>query len=161
MGHVVAGHRGDGENGDRSGGVEVDRLFVTRGKLAVEVAGITAVRRNLFHRDGDFLQRVGEGGHIGQQYQHPFVLQRELFGHGEGKVGHHQAFDDRVGRGVNEQHRARQGALAFQRVAEEQVVVVFQPHAAEHDDIDFGLHRDAGEQRVVGFAGDGEDREFL
>ena len=51
--------------------------------------------------------------------------------------------------------------LFIERIAEEQVVVVFESHAAEDDDVDFRLHGDAGEQLVIGFAGDREDRDLL
>ena len=51
--------------------------------------------------------------------------------------------------------------MLVEGVAEGEVVVVFEAHAAEDDHVDFGLHGDAREQFVVGFAGDGEDRELL
>ena len=162
MRHVVAGHGGDGENRDGSGGFEIDGLFITGGELAVEVAWVAAVGRNLFHRDGDFLQCVAEVRHVRQQDEHAFVfLRREIFGGGEGHVRHEEAFDDRVGGGVDEHDGAGEGALLVQSLFKIEIVVVFESHAAEDDDVDFGLHGDTGEQFVVGFAGDGEDRQLL
>ena len=62
---------------------------------------------------------------------------------------------------MDEHDRAAHRAALFERVAEEEVVVVFQTHAAEDDDVDLRLHGDAGEQLVVGLAGDGEDGQLL
>ena len=41
--YVVAGHGGNSKNGNRTCVIKVNRLFVAGGKLAVKVAGITAV----------------------------------------------------------------------------------------------------------------------
>ena len=68
VGDVVAGHRGDAEDGDGARTLEVDRLLIARGKAAVEVAGVAAVGRHLLHRDRHFLLRVGEVGHVGEQH---------------------------------------------------------------------------------------------
>ena len=76
-------------------------------------------------------------------------------------VRHEQALDDRVGGGVHEEDGARQGAGLLERVAEVEVVVVLEPHAAEHDDVDLGLQGDAGEQLVVRLARDREDGQLL
>ena len=62
---------------------------------------------------------------------------------------------------MHEHDRPDQGALVLEGVAEEEIVVVFQSHAAEDDDVDLGLHGDAGKKFVVRFAGDGEDRQLL
>ncbi len=48
-----------------------------------------------------------------------------------------------------------------QGVAELHVIVIFQAHAAEDDDIDLRLHGDPGQELVVRLAGDGEDRQLL
>ena len=62
---------------------------------------------------------------------------------------------------MNEHHRAPHGAALFQRVAEKQIVVIFQTHAAQHDDIHLRLHGDAGQELVIRFAGYGENGELL
>ena len=51
--------------------------------------------------------------------------------------------------------------MVVKHIPEVEVIVVFESHAAEDDDVDFRLHGDSGEEFVVGFARDGEDREFL
>ena len=161
VGDVVARHRGHRQNRDRTGAVEVHRLLVAAGQLAVEIARITAGRRNLLHRNRDLLERVGEVGHVGQETEHPLALERVLFGDREAHIRHHQALHDRVRRGVDEHHRARQRAVFVERALEGEVVVVLDPHAAEDDHIDLRLQGDAGEQFVVGFARDREDRQLL
>ena len=52
-----------------------------------------------------------------------------------------------------EHHRAAQCARFFQRILKIEVVVVFQSHTAEYDDVNLSLHRDTCEQFVVGFTG--------
>ena len=51
--------------------------------------------------------------------------------------------------------------MFVQRIAEREIIVVFQAHAAENDDIDFRLHGNPGKQFVVRFAGNREDRQLL
>ena len=68
-------------------------------------------------------------------------------------IGDHQTFYRRVGGGVYEHHRAAQRACFFQRVLKIEVVVVFKPHTAEYDNVNFGLHCDTRKQFVVGFTG--------
>ena len=62
---------------------------------------------------------------------------------------------------MDEHHRAAHRAALFQRVPEEQIVVVLQAHAAQHDHVHLRLHGDAGQQLVIGLAGHGEDRQLL
>ena len=62
---------------------------------------------------------------------------------------------------MDEHDGVAHGAALFERVAEFHVVIVFQAHAAEDDDVNLRLHGDAGEQLVVRLTGDGEDRELL
>ena len=52
-------------------------------------------------------------------------------------------------------------AALFERVAEKKIIVVFEPHAAQNDDVHFRLHGDARKQFVVRFARDGKDGELL
>jgi hypothetical protein len=47
------------------------------------------------------------------------------------------------------------------RITEIKIVVIFKPHAADDNDINFGLQGDARQQLIVRFAGDGEDRYLL
>ena len=57
---------------------------------------------------------------------------------------------------------ARMGdAALLERRAEEVEVVEDETHAPEHDHVGVGLEADAGEQRVVGLAGGGEDGDLL
>ncbi len=161
VGHIVAGHRGGGQDRDRAGAIKVDRLLVTRGELAVEIAGIAAVRGDLFHRDGDLLHGICKAGHIAQQHQHALALKSELFGHGQADIRHEQTLHDRVGGGVHEHDRTREGAALLERVAEVEVVVVLEPHAAQHDHIHLGLQCDTGQEWVVRFTGAGKDRQLL
>ncbi len=49
----------------------------------------------------------------------------------------------------------------LQRIAEVEIVVILQSHAAKDDQIDLGLHGDAGKQLVVWLAADTENRELL
>ncbi|MPM74736.1 hypothetical protein SDC9_121725 [bioreactor metagenome] len=161
MGHVVARHGGHGQDRDRARAVEVDRLFIARRQLAVEVTGITAVGRNLFHGDRDFLQRVGEVGHVGQQRQHPLAADGVLFGHRQRHVRHQHALDRGIAGGVDEHHGAGECARFIEGIAEKEVVVVLEAHAAKHDHVDFGLKRDARQQRIVGLARHRENRQLL
>ena len=62
---------------------------------------------------------------------------------------------------MDEHHGAGEGAGLVERVAEVEVVVVLEAHAAEDDHVRLGLQRDARQQLVVGLAGLGEDRELL
>ena len=80
--NVVAGHCRNGEDRHGTGSVQIDRLFVSAGQLAVEVAGVASVGGDLLHDDGDFLHRVGEGGHIGQQDEDFLALERETLADG-------------------------------------------------------------------------------
>ena len=161
VGHIVAGHGGHAQNGDGACVAEVHGLFIAGRQTAVQVAGVTAVGGHLFHGDGHFLLGVGVVGHIRQQHQHPLSGQRELLRHGQRHIRHQCAFHGGVRGGVNEHHRAAHGAALFQRVPEEQIVVVFQSHAAQHDHVHLRLHGDAGQQLVIGLAGHGEDRQLL
>ena len=161
VGDVVAGHRDARQDGHRAGALQVHGLFVSAGQLGVKVAGISPVRRDLLHRDGDFFQRVAEGGHVGQQREHPLALEGELLTHRQAKVGHQKTLDDGVGGRVDEEDRPPQDAALFERAAESQVVVVPQAHAAQDDDVGVRLEADAGEEVVVRLSGDGEDRQLL
>ena len=142
--------------------VEVHGLLVAGRELAVEVAGVAAVGRDLLHGDGDLLQRVGEVGHVGQQHEHALALRGRTARRRPGTMsgtsrhsttGSAAVWTKRIG--------ARERALLLERVAEEQVVVVLEAHAAEDDDVDLGLQGDAGQQRVVRLARDREDRQLL
>ena len=159
--HVVAGHGGHGKDGDGAGALEVDGLLVTGGELGVEVAGIATVGGDLLHGDGDFLHRIGEGGHVREQDEDALALEGELLGHGQRDVRHEHALHHGVGRGVDEHHGAREGAGGVKLVAEGEVVVVLQAHTAQDDHIDLGLEGDAGEELIIGLAGAGEDGELL
>ena len=86
--HVVAGHGGHAQNGDRPRALKVHGLFIPGCQAAVQVAGIAAVGGHLLHGDGHFLLRVGEVGHIRQQHQHPLAVQRELLRHGQRHIRH-------------------------------------------------------------------------
>ena len=55
-------------------------FFIPGRELAVEIARVTSVGRDLFHRDGDLFERVGKIRHIRQKDQDAFAPQRELFG---------------------------------------------------------------------------------
>ena len=124
MRYVVSGHRRHGEDGYRPRAFEVDGFFVAGSELTVQVAGITAVRRNLFLRDRDFFHRVGEVRHIGQKDEHVFALQRKLFGDGKAQIGHFHAFDRRVGGRVDKHNGAAHRSAVFERVFKVQVIVV-------------------------------------
>jgi len=62
---------------------------------------------------------------------------------------------------MNKEYATGEGALAFQHVSEEQVVIIFQSHATENDDVHFSLKGNASQKVVVGLTGDGKDGEFL
>ena len=161
MGHVIAGHGGDSQDGNGACAVEVHRLFVAACQLAVKVAGITAVGRDLFHGNGDFFHGIGEVGHIGQQHEDALVFQRVRFCDGKAHIRHQQTFHNGVGCRVDEHDRTGESAVFIQRIAEEQVVVILHAHTAEDDHIHFRLHGNPSQQFVVGFPGGGEDRQFL
>ena len=158
---VVARHGGHAEDGDRTRALEVHRLFVARGQTAVKVAGVAAVGRDLFHGYGRFLLRVGEVGHVGEQHEHALAVQSETLRDREREIGDERAFHGGVGRRVHEHHGMPHRAALFQRVLEEQEVVVFQTHAAQHDDVHLRLHGYAREQLVVRLARNGEYGELL
>ena len=161
VGHVVAGHGGNAQDGDGARALEVHGLFIAGGQAAVQIARVAAVGGHLFHGDGHFLLRVGVVGHIRQQHQHALSGQGELLRHGQGHIGHQGALHGGVGGGVDEHHRAAHGAALFQGVPEVQIVVVLQAHAAQDDHVHLGLHGDAGEQLVIRLAGHGEDGQLL
>ena len=161
MGHVVAGHGGNAQDGDGARALKVHGLFIAGGQAAVQIARVAAVGGHLFHGDGHFLLGVGVVGHIRQQHQDPLSGQGELLRHGQGHIGHQGALHGGVGGGVDEHHRAAHGTALFQGVPEVQIVVVLQAHAAQDDHVHLGLHGAAGEQLVIRLAGHGEDGQLL
>jgi len=161
MRDIVAWHSGYRKNGDRTLVGEVNRLLVARSKLAIQVARIAAVRRNLFLRDGNFLHAVRKVRHIGEQHEDVLSLQCKLFCDSKRKVRNLDAFYRRVRRSVHEHDCLAQGAAFLKRVLKVQVVIIFQAHAAQNNHIYLSLHGNTCKQLVVRFAAYGKNRELL
>ena len=161
MGDIIAGHRGDAKDRDGTCAFDIHRLLVSGGKAAVQIARVTTIGRHLLHRDRHFLLGVGEVRHIGQQHQNSLSDQGKLLCHCQGHIRHQSTFHDGVCRGVDEHDGMAHGAALLQGVAELHVIVIFQAHAAEDDDIDLCLHGDSRQELVVRLTGDGEDRQLL
>ena len=84
MGHIAAGHRRHGDDRDRAAPVDIDRFFIAGSQIGIERAWIAAVRRDLVHRDRDLFDRIGKGGHVGQQDEDIFILRWQIFPHRRG-----------------------------------------------------------------------------
>ena len=149
MRDIIAGHGRNAQDCDGAGALKVDSLFVSGSQTAVKIARVPTVRRNLFHGDGHFLLGIGEVRHICQEDQYLLAAQGELFSHGQGQIRYECALNGRIRCCVDEHNRMAHSAALFQGVTESKIVVVFQSHAAQDDDIDLGLQGDPGEQLVV------------
>ena len=62
---------------------------------------------------------------------------------------------------MHEHHRTAQGTVLFEEVLQVQIVIVLKAHAAEDNHVHFGLQGDTGQEFVVRFTGDRENRELL
>ena len=62
---------------------------------------------------------------------------------------------------MNEHDGTRERTAFFDGVTEEEIVVVFQAHATQNDDVDLCLQRDARKQGIVGLTGRRKDRQLL
>ena len=161
MSYVVTRHRCNTEDGDGTGAFDIYCLFITRSEAAVKVARITTVRRYLLHRDRHFLLRISEVGHVCQEHEYSLSCKSELLGNCQSHIRHQCALYDRVRSSVNEHYRMAHGSALLEGITEFHVVIVFESHASQDDDVYFSLHRDSREQLVVRFSGNGEDRELL
>ena len=58
---------------------------------------------------------------------------------------------------MDEHHGTRKGATFLKGVPEEEVIVMFETHTTQNDDVDLGLQGDTRQQLVVGLTGAGKD----
>ncbi|KAF5049257.1 hypothetical protein DSECCO2_441700 [anaerobic digester metagenome] len=62
---------------------------------------------------------------------------------------------------MDEHDCSAHGTAGFKRILEEQVVIKFQTHAAQNDEVDFGLHGNSCKQLVVRLTAYRENRKLL
>ena len=62
---------------------------------------------------------------------------------------------------MNKHHRPGERTVFIECTLESKVVIIFQSHSSQHDNIDFRLQSDAGKQLIVGLSGRGKNRQLL
>ena len=162
VGDVTVVERRHRDDGDGTVGRELHGLLVDLGEVGVERARHGVLRRDLVHTVRDDGQGVGIQGHVGQQHEDLFVLvDSEILRGGQGHVRDQEALHRRVLGRIDEADDLVEGAGRFKAVAEEEVVVVRQAHAAEDNLVDVGAQGHVGHHLVVGLVRVGEERNLL
>mmetsp|Transcript_9925 Transcript_9925/g.23506 ORF Transcript_9925/g.23506 Transcript_9925/m.23506 type:complete len:392 (-) Transcript_9925:217-1392(-) len=176
MSNIVVGHGKDGELGDRTVAADdTSGTLVDGGKIGVHVAGVTTTAGNLLTGGGNLAERIGVGGHVGEDDQDVKVaLVGKVLGRGEGKTGGNDTLDGGIVGEVEEKGRALHGTGLLEIGAEETGGLHVDTHGTEDDgevllvSIDGvllldegGLAGNLGGDLVVGKTGGGEDRDLL
>ena len=174
VGDVVVGHGEDGDLCHRAVvAVDHPRPLVEGGQVGIEVAGVALPAGDLPLGGGELPQRLGVGGHIGEDDQHVHILLKgQVFRHRQGAAGGQDTLDDGVVAEVEEHDHVFHHAAGLKGGAEVIGHVVFNTHGGK-DDAELGirvllavlgdpgladnLHR----QLVVVHAGAGEDGQLL
>ena len=162
VGDVAVVQGRDRDDGDGAAIRQLHGFLVDLGEVGIERTRHGVLGRDLVHAVGHDGQGVGVEGHVGQQDEHLLVLVHgEVFGGSQGHVRDEQALHRRLLGRVDEGDDLVQGARRLEGVAEEEVVVVGQAHAAEDDLVDIGAQRDVRHDLVVRLVRVGEEGDLL
>ena len=162
VGDVAVVQGRDCDDGDGAAVRQLDRLLVDLRKIGVERTRHGVLGRDLVHTVGHDGEGVGVQGHVRQQDEHLLVLVHgEVLGGAEGHVRDQQALHWRLLGRVDEGDDLAQGTRRLEFVAEEEIVVVGQTHAAEDDLIYVGAQGYVGHHLVVRLVRIGEERNLL
>ena len=162
MGNVAVVQGGDCDDGDRSAVRQLHSLLVNLCKVGIQRTRHGVLRRNLVHTVAHDGKCICIKGHVGEKHQHLFVLvDCEVFSSGKCHVGNKQTLHRRLFRGVYKRHDLVEGACAFKGVAEEQVVVVAEPHSSQDYLVHVRAECHVCHHLVVWLVRVGEERNFL
>ena len=170
MGDVVVGHGEDWDLCHRAA-ASLDHAgpLVNRREIGIEIAGISLPAGDFPFGSGEFPQRLGVSGHIGENDENVHVqIEGEVFRRGQSAAGGEDPFDNRIAGEVQEHGYPAEDAAILKGAAEVIGHVVGHAHGGEHDGKvraafvrDLGLAGDLGGQLIMAHARAGENRQLL
>ena len=149
MCYIVTRHCCNAEDCDGTGSLDIYCLLITRCEAAVEISGVSTVGWNLLHRDSHFLLSIGKVCHIGKEYEYSLSFKSKLLCNSKGHIRNQCTLYDWVCSRMNKHYGVAHSAALFEGVTEFHIVIVFETHASEDDDVYFRLHGDSRKELVI------------